>query len=119
DEQVGGQRGEPPQEESVLAVLAPAGDEIVPLVELGDEARDVVRIVLARGGRLPDDGRAVVRATVVDRDDLERLPHSGERFGDLVEEGDEVVALVVDGKNDADVHAGGAPLALVSVYHGR
>ena len=70
DQPVGRHRRDPPHDEVVLAVVPPAGDEVTALFELGDEARDVARIVLAirierclrrlcRGGNTgsPDYGR--------------------------------------------------------------
>ncbi len=156
DEGVGDERRDPPEDQPVLAILAPAGDQIESLVQLGDEARDVVRVVLPVGVHrddqgaarrmeagverrrltgvapkedrlqigadlrlLPDQGRAAVVAAVVDGDDLELLSHPREHGRDLVEERDQVVALVVDGEDDADVHDGASAARFAPLYHAQ
>ena len=46
DHAVGEDRGHPPQDEAVLAALAPAGHDVVAALQLGDHRRDVRGIVL-------------------------------------------------------------------------
>src|SRR5206468_6404792 len=63
--------------------------------------------VRALGRQAPQDVRTLVAAAVVDGDDLERLAGRQQNRRDLVDQRNQVLALVVDGKDDADVHVRG------------
>ena len=61
DQPVGDARRQLAGERRVLAVLAPAGDDVVALLELVEQARDVGRIVLEVGVHRDDDVAARAR----------------------------------------------------------
>ena len=60
--------------------------------------------VFALAGGLPQELDAAVAAAVVDGDDLVLFARRREHRLELVEQRNDVLALVVDGKDDADVH---------------
>ena len=147
DQGVGDLRGEPPRPERILPVVAPAAHDVVALLELVDQPRDVRRVVLAvpvegdderaagqveagrqRGGlaevraKLHDAERRQldrelaeararrVRRSVVDDDQLVRLPQALHDVPEAHEEGADVVLLVVDGDDDGEREAAHALL---------
>src|SRR4029077_11450697 len=70
DEAVGHPRRDLPEQQLVLAVLAPAADDVVALVHLGEEPGEVVGVVLLVAVHEDDDLAAGVAETGADRGGL-------------------------------------------------